>query len=307
MNYPWLCVSGFGAHIKSTRQTLIIQKKNIIEEYPMDSVKNLLVIGGHTINSATVSNLVKNGTYITFFEPNGTPVGIIRPFGDQGTDENQKREHEISRHRYATKIAHSSSMARIMHVTGMCGAGAGSLFYEGELQFLQKSLEEIEYLVKLEEIRRLNRLIADMYYEILSRGISPEFGFRRRATPPHSDPINAMLSFGYSMLFGNCCVAVIGARLDPDLGFLNDGRGSLVLDLIEPLKPGMIDSVVFGFAREFLTVSEYEQEQNRCILSDEIMGKLIRLFQGSINNEKINEQVENLKNSLDNQDFKVLY
>ena len=72
-DYPWLSVSGFGVHIKSTPKTLIIQKKNSIEEYPLDSIKNLLVIGGHTISSSTIVNLVKNGAYISFFEPDWHP------------------------------------------------------------------------------------------------------------------------------------------------------------------------------------------------------------------------------------------
>ena len=37
----------------------------------------------------------------------------------------------------------------------------------------------------------------------------PDFGFRRRTIRPQSDPINAMLSFGYAMLFGNCCISII--------------------------------------------------------------------------------------------------
>ena len=77
--------------------------------------------------------------------------------------------------------------------------------------------------------------------------------FTRRTVRPQTDPVNAMLSFGYAMLFGNCCVSVIGARLDPDHGFMHDGKGSLVQDLIEPLKAGMVDSIVFQIARESLT------------------------------------------------------
>ena len=169
-------------------------------------------------------------------------------------------------------------------------------------------MDEIAYLVKLEEIRRLHRLVADMYYEILSRTIPQEFEFRRRSIPPQADPINAMLSFGYSMLFGNCCVSVIGARLNPDIGFLNEGKGSLVLDLMEPLKPRMIDAVVFEYARDRLSLSDFETEQNRCLLSDEVISKLTRLFQISLDNKKIDEQVRNLKISLiNNEDFRVLY
>jgi CRISP-associated protein Cas1 len=308
LDFPWLCVNGFGTHIKSTRHKLIIQKKNTIEEYPLESVTNLMIVGGHTINSATVSHLLKNGTFISFFEPNGTPVGIIRPFGSHGDDENQKLQRETSRHRYATEIAQGSTRSRIIYITGLSGIQENNLFYEGELQFLHNSLEEMAFLVKLEEIRRLNRLLTDMYYEILSRRIPPEFEFRRRTLSPQLDPVNAMLSFGYSLLFGNCCVSVIGARLDPDLGFLNESRGSLVLDLIEPLKSRMIDAVVFDYARQFLRTSDYEREPTRCLLSDDFISKLTHLFQRSINNKKIDEQVMNLKNSLsDNAEFRVQY
>ena len=119
MDYPWLCVSGFGAHIKSTQKKLIIQKKNTIEEYPLESVKNLMIVGGHTINSATILNLVKKGSFISFFEPNGTPAGIIRPFGENGDDPHQKIQQEVSRHRYVTEIAQASSRARVVYATGI--------------------------------------------------------------------------------------------------------------------------------------------------------------------------------------------
>lgn len=307
LDFPWLCVNGFGAHIKSTRYNLIIQKKNIIKEYSLESVHNLMIVGGHTINSATVSSLVKNGTFISFFEPNGTPIGIIRPFGINSDDENQKLQRETSRHRYATEIAQGTARSRIIYLTSISGLEGNKLFYEGELEFLHNSLEEMAYLVKLDELRRLNRLLTDMYYEILSRVIPQDFEFRRRTHPPQLDPVNAMLSFGYSLLFGNCCVSVIGARLDPDLGFLNESGGSLVLDLIEPLKSRMIDAVVFDYARQFLLQSDYESESNRCLLSDDLISKLTHRFRLSIDNKKIDEQVMNLKNSLSCNEFRILY
>ena len=144
------------------------------------------------------------------------------------------------------------------------------LFYEGEQEFLHKSQEELQYLIKLDEIRRLHRLTSDMYYEIMSRNIPPDFGFRRRTIRPQSDPVNAMLSFGYAMLFGNCCVSLIGARLNPDCGLMHEGKGSLVQDLIDPLKAGMIDTIVFQIAREYLSPCDYELTPGRCMLSDDL-------------------------------------
>ena len=257
-DYPWLLVSGFGVHIKSTQKKLMIQKKNAVEEYPLDSIKNLLVMGGHTISSSTIVNLVKNGAFISFFEPDGNPIGIIRPFGDRTDTEIYRIQKSIPRHRYAITLAQTAIKSRLFAIQTIQENQNIHLFYEGEQEFLHKAQEEIQYLIKLDEIYRLHRLTTDMYYEIMSRNIPADFGFRRRTIRPQSDPVNAMLSFGYAMLFGNCCVSLIGARLDPDSGLMHEGRGSLVQDLIDPLKAAMIDEAVFQIARESLSPSDYE-------------------------------------------------
>jgi CRISPR-associated endonuclease Cas1 len=307
-DYPWISVSGFGAHIKSTQKKLIIQKKNSTEEYNLDSIKNLLIVGGHTISSSTMVNLIKNGAYVSFFEPDGNPVGIIRPFGDRNETEIHKIQQAIPRHRYAIALAQAAIKSRLIAIERVQEKQNISLFYEGEQQLLHKSQEELEYLIKLDEIRRLHRLTTDMYYEIMSRNTPPDLGFRRRTIRPQADPINAMLSFGYAMLFGNCCVSVIGARLDPDSGLMHDGNGCLVQDLIEPLKAEMIDSVVLQVARESLTLSDFEQTPTRCMLSDELVKKMIGVFHTSINNEKIDELVFNLLNAITNNcEFIVRY
>jgi len=306
--YPWVSVNGFGAHIKSTQKHLIIQKKTGTEHYPLEKVSNLLVVGGHTINTATIAQLVRNGTFITFFEPDGTPVGTIKPYHDANREETYDCQQSIPRQRYAIAIAQASIKSRLFAIERLEEFQNTRLFYEGELEFLRKSQDEIEYLIKLDEIRRLHKLTSDMYYEIMSRNMPPELGYRRRTIRPQTDPVNAMLSFGYAMLFGNCYVAIVGARLNPDLGLMHEGKGGLVHDLIEPLKAGMVDSVVFHMARESLIASDFELTQDRCMLSDDVIKAMMKLFYTVITTEKINEQVHNFYISMENyNDIKILY
>lgn len=296
--YPWIAVSGFGAHIKATRKTLIIQKKNTIEEYPIPEVKNLLIVGGHTLHSAAVQNLLRHGACISFFEADGTPVGTIRPPGDQTLRELYGLQETIPRQRFATALAKTSVQARLFFMEQEEEARNIRLFYEGELEFLRNSYTELAFLIKIDEIRRLHRMVSDMYYEIMSRNLPPELGFRRRGMRPHDDPVNAMLSFGYALLFGNCTVASVGARLDPDGGFLHEGKNSLIHDLIDPLKPGMVDTVVFQIARETLRGEDYELIPGRCMLSDELTQVITERLHTSINMDTINRQVANLADSI---------
>ena len=117
-----------------------------------------------------------------------------------------------------------------------------------------------------------------------------------------------MLSFGYAMLFGTCIAASIGARLDPDNGFLHDGKNSLVWDLIDPLKSGMVDTVVFQIARDELHAGDYDLTPGRCILSEDLVQVIIRRLRASISTDTVSRQVMGLAGAIRNgSEFKVLY
>ena len=243
--YPWISVSGYGAHIKSTPKTLIIQKKNTIEEYPItDGKKPAGGRGSHPAFGCGTEPDPARGIHLVF-RSRRYSCRHDPPPGDQDLAEMYELQKTIPRQRFATALAQTSLQARLFLMEQEEEHRNIRLFYEGELEFLRKSREELAFLIKIDEIRRLHRLVSDMYYEIMSRNLPPELGFRRRSTRPHMDPVNAMLSFGYAMLFGNCMVASIGARLDPDGGLLHDGKNSLIHDLIDPLKPGMVDTRLF--------------------------------------------------------------
>jgi CRISPR-associated endonuclease Cas1 len=260
------------------------------------------------VNSSTVSQLIKKGAVISFFETDGTLLGSITPWNTEGAKGLSELQKSIPRQRFAIAVAQTSIKSRLFAIEQAETQFKTRLYYEGELDLLHNSLEEMSFLIKMEEIRRLHRLTSDMYYEIMSRSIPPGLGFRRRTLRPQTDPVNAMLSFGYMLLYGSGNVAVVGSRLNPDHGFLHDGAGSLVSDLAEPLKAGMIDSTVFQIARESLRPSDYEVTPQRCMLSDDLIRHLIHTFFTKINEKKIGDQVMNLLNAiLDEGEFIVLY
>jgi CRISPR-associated endonuclease Cas1 len=179
--------------------------------------------------------------------------------------------------------------------------------YEGELDILHKAHNEVEYLIKMDEIRRLHKLCSDMYYEILARTIPPNLGFKRRIERPYLDPVNAMLSFGYAILNGACRISVIGAHLDPDRGFLNEGAGSLIHDLIEPLKPRMVDQQIFELLNNGISPEDYEIGSSRCHLSERLTNQIAHLLRDTIVQEEIDTYIVGLKSSMiNNEEFAVI-
>jgi len=77
----------------------------------------------------------------------------------------------------------------------------------------------------------------------------PAFDFNARNRRPPRDPVNALLSFLYSMLAKEMLVALVGVGFDPYQGFYHQpryGRPALALDLMEEFRPLVADSVVIG-------------------------------------------------------------
>jgi CRISPR-associated protein Cas1 len=84
-----------------------------------------------------------------------------------------------------------------------------------------------------------------------SQGWSSEsasfFNMIGRTKRPPKDPVNAMLSFGYTLLARDLVAALVGVGLDPYFGFyhaMEAGRPALALDMMEPFRPLVVDSMV---------------------------------------------------------------
>jgi CRISPR-associated protein Cas1 len=82
---------------------------------------------------------------------------------------------------------------------------------------------------------------------MLKTGEMGEFQFTARNRRPPKDPVNALLSYCYALLAKECSVALLAEGLDPWWGFYHQarhGRPALALDLMEPFRPVVADSVV---------------------------------------------------------------
>lgn len=77
----------------------------------------------------------------------------------------------------------------------------------------------------------------------------PNIRFNGRSRRPPRDPVNALLSFLYTLLTHDCRSAAESVGLDPAVGFLHrdrPGRPSLALDLMEELRPVLADRMVLS-------------------------------------------------------------
>lgn len=114
---------------------------------------------------------------------------------------------------------------------------------------------------------------AQNYFSIfgdLIRSPDAEIRFSGRSRRPPLDPVNALLSFLYTLLTHDCRSAAEGVGLDPAVGFLHrdrPGRPSLALDLMEELRPILADRLALSlFNRRQLRARDFETRDGGAVL-----------------------------------------
>jgi len=105
---------------------------------------------------------------------------------------------------------------------------------------------------RLDGIRGLEGEAANAYFRVFDHLITSQkegFVFRSRNRRPPLDNVNALLSFLYAMLGHDARAACEAAGLDPQVGFLHrdrPGRAGCALDLMEELRPFLVDRLVLS-------------------------------------------------------------
>lgn len=142
---------------------------------------------------------------------------------------------------------------------------------------LATALTNIENAETSEELRGIEGEAAKLYFSGFDNLILQQrktFAFTRRSRRPPLDPVNALLSFAYTLLARDCAAALEGVGLDPYVGFLHrprPGRTSLALDLMEELRSVYADRFVVTCINQKTILPKHceKQESTAVLLTEE--------------------------------------
>ncbi|WP_305908193.1 CRISPR-associated endonuclease Cas1 [Methylomarinum sp. Ch1-1] len=131
-------------------------------------------------------------------------------------------------------------------------------------------MEQNEGVASVAQLRGYEGAAAAAYFSAFTQLFSPKLGFNARNKRPPTDPVNACLSLGYTLLHFEAVGVCYMVGLEPMLGFYHEpafGRESLACDLIEPLRP-RLDALVWSLFRDRkLRVEQFVFENKRCLLN----------------------------------------
>lgn len=135
------------------------------------------------------------------------------------------------------------------------------------------ALEKVQAAQDKETLLGIEGQAANQYFRLFNDFVLTDketFSFNGRSRRPPLDCVNALLSFGYSMLTYECQSALEAVGLDSYVGFFHTdrpGRASLALDLVEEFRAYIVDRFVFSLInRGQLTKKDFEIKENGSVL-----------------------------------------
>jgi CRISPR-associated protein Cas1 len=264
---------------------------------PVHMLGSIACFGRVSLSPALMGFAFEEGLTITHLSENGRFLARIEgPVkGNVLLRRDQFRAHESpeasSTHARAIVIAKATNQRTVAQ---RALRDHGSNMDNGAATLLATAIDRLADIARralrpsdLDSVRGMEGEAAQVYFSVfphLLRTRDPAIRFKGRSRRPPLDPVNALLSFLYTLLVHDCRSALETVGLDPAVGFLHrlrPGRPSLALDLMEEFRPQFADRLALSmFNRGELTVSDFRfLENGAAFLADDARKRVLIAWQ----------------------------
>ncbi|MGH6762518.1 MAG: type I-C CRISPR-associated endonuclease Cas1c [Phyllobacterium sp.] len=298
-----------GAALRKDGENLVAEVEGIEKaRIPFHMLASVVVFGGIYVSPALMAACAAAGITLVLLDRNGRfqsriegPVAgnvLLRRAQYRASD----TPEEIVRSMIIGKVANQRSvlMRALRDYSEEFNVTDRSAI-ENVTEQLARILRRVELADEsLDLLRGSEGEAAQLYFSVfdhLIRSPDAEMRWTGRSRRPPLDPVNALLSFLYTLLTHDCRSACECVGLDPAVGFLHrdrPGRPSLALDLMEEMRPILVDRLALSLInRRQLRAKDFEtREGGGVIMSDEARKTVLSAWQERKKDERMHSFLE---------------
>lgn len=250
---------------------------------PLHTLEGVVSFSRKGASPALIGKCVKEGVFMSFYNPYGKFLYNV------GNDVNGNVYLRREQYRIADDKNKSLGFARNFIISKLYNSrhvihrytrdhslqlDVGKL--KGVMNALSESISAAKETKDMDTLRGIEGKAAVSYFSAFPELILQNkevFFFSGRVKRPPTDPVNALLSFTYSLLSNDCASALRSVGLDPYVGFMHadrPGRKSLGLDLVEELRSVFADRFVLMLINNrILNSNDFEKRESGEVLLKE--------------------------------------
>ncbi|MDQ7031614.1 MAG: CRISPR-associated endonuclease Cas1 [Desulfonauticus sp.] len=250
MAVVYITKPGVKVHLEGNH--LLVKGEDFKQTIYTFNLERLILVGKVELTYSALTHLLRNNTSVIFLTRQGNYLGSLSGLEAKNVFLRVSQYERLQDPEFKLNTARSIVSGKIRNMRMLIMRMARTL--DSNLcSDVAKNLARFSSLVQsassVESLRGFEGQATKIYFKGLKEGFDPDLGFTKRTRRPPTDPVNACLSFGYTILM-NIVAGAIGARgLDPALGNLHElsyGRLSLALDLMEEFRVPVVDMTVLA-------------------------------------------------------------
>ncbi len=248
-------------------------KKNYI---PVENISEIYIFGEETLNTTLLSFVAKHEIPLHFFNYYGYYSGTFYPRethvpGDIIVKQVLLYQNQAKRLELAKKIEWGS-FENMYHILKYYSNRGEDL--SAEASSIQNFEEKIWNADNIDDLMLIEAQARKSYYSSFDKIINLKgFEFEKRTKRPPLNPLNALISFGNSILYSVVLSEIYRTHLFPQIGILhstNTRRNTLNLDIAEIFKPIIVDrSILSVLNKGQLEPGDFQSNVSQTFLSEE--------------------------------------
>lgn len=248
----------------------------VVSRHPLEQTQSVYLFGPVQMSTQAVQGCLERSLPIAYFSPAGRFLGMTAGLPTSGIDARLGQYRLFGEPGLRAQLAARIVSAKIhnQRVLLMRNGSAPKAVLEMMARLRDDSAKTLH---SLDTLRGIEGMAAALYFEhfgTMLKGTAFEnFDFSGRNRRPPADPVNALLSQGYSILAKELTGVSHAVGLDPFVGFLHQprfGRPALALDLMEEFRPLIADSVAISLLnRRELDLGDFVRTTRGTFLSDD--------------------------------------
>ncbi len=283
-----LYVQEQGAYIKKKGGLLVIYKKGEkISEVKAIDISQVTILGNVQFTTQAMRFCLERGIPISYHTYGGRLIGLMVNTHHKNVELRMKQFQYAINPEFQLSLARSFVHGKIENSRTFLKRNAPGISRNITTQ-LQKNARDALKAPSIDTLLGIEGMAAKTYFASFSgmfksQDEHPAFDFEKRNRRPPADPVNAMLSFCYTLLVKDMLMACSAAGFDPFLGFFHQphyGRPALALDLMEELRPIIADStVIWVINNRYLTPEDFIIRGKNCSMTRQGRKKLILAYE----------------------------
>lgn len=271
--------------LKRKENTLFFENEGKKNYIPVENTSEIYVFGEIVLNKRLLEFLTKNEIILHFFNHYEYYIGSYYPREHFNSGFIILKQAELYNDKarridLAKKILNGSieNIKKVLNYYKNRGKNLNNI-----IDSIEQLHEMLNHQNEIEQLMAIEGKIREKYYESFDEILNEEdFNFESRTKRPPHNRLNALISFGNSMLYTTCLSEVYKTHLDPRIGILhstNFRSFSLNLDIAEIFKPIIVDRIIFSLINKGIIKSNcFEEKMNGIVLNKKGMEIFVKEF-----------------------------